>query len=387
VGIEANTTRGTTQRLISAAPTDRPAFGALMRAGDAALAMSVTAPGAALEPRQIIVEQPPPGHVRVQVVASGVCYADVGTAAGLRASAATPVTPGHEIAGILAEVGNGSEGWQAGDRVAVGWFGGSCGHCPACRTGDVVHCPDRQTPGTTYPGGWAHTVTVPASALARVPEGLSLSDAAPMGCAGVTTFNALRLARIPLGGTVAVFGLGGLGHLAVQFAHAMGYQTIAVARGPERADAARQFCAHKYLDSTERPPGAALADLGGADLIVSTASTSEPAAELLSGLRVGGRLTLVGVDGGSVHVPIAQMVMRGHTLTGHLAGSPHDTERAMQFAVTTGVRPVLERLPLAQANEALDRVREGTARFRAVLDTLPAPQTKGHLPDADSAFP
>ncbi|SNR40577.1 zinc-binding dehydrogenase [Blastococcus mobilis] len=223
-------------------------------------------------------------------------------------------------------------------------------------------------PGLSYPGGWAETITVPASALAHIPDGLDDFDAAPMGCAGVTTFNAVRHAHLTPDATVAVFGLGGLGHLAVQFAAAMGYRTIAIARGPERAHLARELGAHDYLDSAERPAGAALADLGGADLIVSTAPTTEPVAELLTGLRVGGRLTLIGVDGGSVQVPAAQLVMNGQTLTGHLTGSPRDTEEAMQFAVTTGVRPHVERMPLARANEAVARIRAGAPRFRIVLD-------------------
>jgi D-arabinose 1-dehydrogenase-like Zn-dependent alcohol dehydrogenase len=333
-----------------------------------ATAMTVTEPGAPLRPRPVQLTEPQRGWVRVDVVASGVCYADLDTAEGSKASEDSPVTPGHEVAGVIAELGEGVVGWTVGDRVSVGWFGGSCGHCAFCRTGDVVHCAQRQVPGMSYPGGWADSIAVPADALARIPDDVDFIDAAPMGCAGVTTYNAIRNAHLAPGATVAVFGVGGLGHLAVQFAAAMGYRTIAIARGPERAGLARELGAAGYLDSAERPAGAALADLGGADLIVCTAPTTEPVAELLGGLRVGGRLTLIGVDAGSVEVPVAQMVMNAQVLTGHLTGSAHDTEEAMRFAAANGVRPMVERMPLSEANEALTRIRAGKPRFRIVLE-------------------
>ena len=347
---------------------DAPNADGAPRADATAIAMSAAAPGAPLAPRPVAIQEPQRGRVRVTVAASGVCYADIGTAEAPKASELAPVTPGHEVAGVIAELGQDVQGWKVGDRVAVGWFGGSCGHCAFCRTGDVIHCPQRQVPGLSYPGGWAETITVPADALARIPDETEFFDAAPMGCAGVTTFNAVRHARLAPGANVAVFGLGGLGHLAVQFAAAMGHRTVAIARGPERAGLARDLGAHDYVDSADRPAGAALADLGGADLIVCTAPTTEPVGELLGGLRVGGRLTLIGVDGGTVQVPAAQMVMNGQTLTGHLTGSPHDTEQAMRFAAANGVRPVVERMPLARANDAVERLREGAARFRIVLD-------------------
>ncbi|MFG3715010.1 alcohol dehydrogenase catalytic domain-containing protein [Micromonospora sp. NPDC047730] len=333
-----------------------------------AITMRVAAAGAALTPEAIETVSPERGWVRVAVSASGVCHADISTAAAQGFSTLFPVTPGHEVAGVIAELGDDVEGWSVGDRVVVGWFGGSCGHCEFCRVGDVVHCARRKVPGLAYPGGWSESITVPADALARVPEGMDLFDAAPMGCAGVTTFNAVRHAHVRAGGTVAVFGLGGLGHLAIQFAAKMGYRTIAIARGAERAELARQLGAHHYIDSTAQAPGAALAELGGADLIVSTAPTTEPVAELLNGLRVHGRLTLVGVDSGAVHVPAAQLVLKGQVLTGHLTGSARDTEEAMRFATTTGVRPVFERMTLEQAGEAVARISAGAARFRIVLD-------------------
>ncbi|MFF0693430.1 zinc-binding dehydrogenase [Streptomyces tendae] len=210
---------------------------------------------------------------------------------------------------------------------------------------------------------------MPAGALARIPDGLDLFDTAPFGCAGVTAFNAIRKAGIRTGGRVAVFGIGGLGHLAVQFAAALGYETVAIARGGDREQRARDLGAHEYIDSAAQAPGAALKELGGADLIVHTASSTAPADELLTGLAAHGQLTLVGVDAGSLTVPAVRLVMNGHTLTGHLTGSPRETEEAMAFAVTTGVRPVIERMPLEQAGEAVTRLRSGAPRFRIVLGT------------------
>ncbi|MFF7790339.1 alcohol dehydrogenase catalytic domain-containing protein [Streptomyces sp. NPDC007991] len=336
---------------------------------DAAVTMVVTEPRGPLSRSLGETTSPMGKSVRMSVTASGVCNADIGTAAATGKGTSFPVTPGHEVAGVIAEVGDQVEGWSAGDRVAVGWFGGSCGHCAFCRAGDVVHCPERKIPGLSYPGGWAQNITVPADALARIPDGLDFFDAAPFGCAGVTTFNAVRKAGTRAGGRVAVFGIGGLGHLAVQFAAKLGFETVAIARGGEREKLARDLGAHHYIDSDAQEPGAALKELGGADLIVHTASSTAPVAELLTGLNVHGQLTLVGVDAGSVTVPAARLVMNGHTVTGHLTGSPRETEETMRFAVINGVRPMIERMPLEQAGEAVTRLRSGAPRFRIVLDT------------------
>ncbi|TCC36378.1 alcohol dehydrogenase catalytic domain-containing protein [Kribbella speibonae] len=331
-------------------------------------AMAIEAPASALEAIQVPSQGPGRAQVLVQVEASGVCNADLGLAAAKEPATGFPIVPGHEVAGTIAAIGADVAGWSVGDRVAVGWFGGSCGHCAFCRTGDPVHCAERRTPGVDYRGGWAETIVVPADALARIPEGLDFADAAPMGCAGVTVFNALRHAGVRAGGTVAVFGIGGLGHLAVSFSKALGYRTIAISRGDERKPQALELGAQSYIDSATEDVPAALQRLGGADLIISTASATDAVSGLVTGLRVGGRLTLVGVDGGRLTISAVQLVMNRQVVTGSLTGSPRDIEETMEFAVTNGIRPVIERMPLVQAEAALNKLRHGGVRFRIVLE-------------------
>lgn len=331
-------------------------------------AMAVPAPGRRVTAVEVPLPEPGPGAVRVNVEASGVCFADLGTAGSEKSTYGFPLTPGHEVAGTISAVGAEVTGWEVGDRVAVGWLGGSCGQCAACRTGDPVYCRQRQTPGVDYPGGWAESLVAPVSALARIPDGLGFTEAAPMGCAGVTVFNAIRRANLPAGATVAVFGIGGLGHLALQFASAMGHRVVAIARGAEREELARRLGAVAYVDSTVEDVPAALQELGGADLVVSTASSTAQVSELVRGLRTGGRLTLVGVDGGTVQIPAATLVMNGITVTGSLTGSPQDIEEAMAFAVLSGVKPMIDVVPLTDASAAVDRLASGEARFRMVLE-------------------
>lgn len=328
--------------------------------------MRVDPDGGGLSPHVVESDDPPAGWVTVRVAATGVCFADVATSRTLPLEPS--ITPGHEIAGEVVVVGAGVETRWVGERVAVGWFGGSCTRCSYCRAGDPVHCPDRKTPGSSYPGGWAEFVTVPEDALARVPDGLSLFDAAPLGCAGVTTFNAIRRANVAPGGRVAVFGIGGLGHLAVQFAAQMGYEVVAIARGMAREPLARQLGTHHYVDAESAEVGEVLRDLGGADLLLSTASTTAPLAGLLPGLRVGGRLCIVGVDGGVLDVPTAVLTMKSIVVTGHLTGSARDIEETMRFALLNNVRPIIERMPLEEAASAVERLARGDARFRIVLD-------------------
>lgn len=332
------------------------------------VAMQVLGPEEPLVATQLTMSPPSRGWVLVRIMATGVCHADIATSSGRSASPDHPVTPGHEIAGVIETIGEDVTGWRVGDRVAVGWFGGSCGHCHWCRAGKPVHCPDRKVPGISYPGGWADRIAVPTDALARIPDTMDFFTAAPMGCAGVTTFNAVRQAGTPAGGRVAIFGIGGLGHLAVQFASRMGYETIAIARGAERASLVHELGARHYIDSDSTDPGEALRSLGGADHIISTAPTTKPVAGLWRGLNPYGRITLLGVDKGAVSVPVAQLVTKAQTISGHLTGSTVEIEEAMNFAAVNDVTPWVERRPLADANEAVSRLRAGRVRFRIVLD-------------------
>lgn len=332
-------------------------------------AAQVAGPGQELQVQPTDAAAPAAGQVRIDIAATGICGADIGTVRNTEPGAGFPIVPGHEIAGTIAEIGEHVEGWRVGDRVAVGWFGGSCGHCTACRSGDVVHCRTRQVPGLSYAGGWATTVTVPAIALAHIPDDLDFAEAAPFGCAGVTTYNAVRLAAAPAGGRVAVLGIGGLGHLAVQFAAKMGYEVVAIGRGEDKRDTALQLGASTYVDSKQRSAGQVLREMGGAQLTISTASSSAVLEDLVDGLAPHGQLTVIGFDAAPMTVDLGKIVAHARTITGHLTGSPVETEAAMQFAVTNGVRPIIEVKPLIQAAEALADQQAGKARFRMVLTT------------------
>ncbi|MEV0597873.1 alcohol dehydrogenase catalytic domain-containing protein [Streptomyces sp. NPDC050315] len=330
-------------------------------------AAQVTEPGGPVLVAPVEAREPGPGEVRLDVLASGICGADAGMAANRAPDSGFPLVPGHEVAGVVAELGPGVHGWEVGEKAGVGWFGGSCGSCTACRSGDPVHCPRREIPGLSYPGGWATTLTVPVNALARIPEGLSAAEAAPFGCAGVTTFNALRHSGAEAGDRVAVLGIGGLGHLAVQFAAAMGFETVAVARGEDKRKAAMQLGAHHYIDASHEDAGQALRKLGGCRLILSTAASSKPLAGLIDGLAPHGRLTVVGFDGSPLDLALGKLVMHARSVTGHVTGNPLDTEQAMRFALASGVRPLVQTAPLAEAAEALKIQQAGRARFRMVL--------------------
>lgn len=310
---------------------------------------------------------PATGEVRVDVVASGICAADLGTVANRNPMNGFPFTPGHEVAGVVAELGRDVVGWAVGERVVVGWFGGSCGSCAACRSGDVVHCPRRRIPGLSYAGGWASTITVPAAALARVPDGLSATDAAPFGCAGVTTFNALRGSGVHPGERVAVLGIGGLGHLAVQFAAAMGFEVVAVSRGEGKRADAMDLGAHHYIDSAAEDAAQVLRDMGGCRLVLSTSASGTLLADLVGTLVPHGRLIVAGFGDTPLHLPLDHVVMRALTVVGHLTGAPVDTEQAMHCALVSGIRPWVEVRPLSDVREALDVLRTGAARYRLVL--------------------
>ncbi|CAN3126747.1 alcohol dehydrogenase catalytic domain-containing protein [Mycobacterium sp. smrl_JER01] len=316
---------------------------------------------------EVPTQNPPPGHVRIQVAACGVCGTDHAFVTGNFPGLTWPLTPGHEIAGTVAEVGDGVEGFSAGDRVAVGWFGGNCTHCVPCRKGKFMQCQNLQVPSWQYPGGYAESVTAPATALARIPAGLSFVEAAPMGCAGVTTFNALRKTRARAGDLVAVLGIGGLGHLGVQWARAMGFETVAIARGAAKEADARALGAHHYLDSTAGDVSAGLQDLGGAAVVLATAANSQAMADTVGGLGPEGELVIVGVTADPLPISPLQLINSGISVTGHPSGTSRDVEETMAFAVESGVRAVVEEQPLAEAAQAYAAMEEGRARYRRVL--------------------
>lgn len=315
------------------------------------------------------VPVPGPGHVRVRVEACGVCHSDAFFVTGGLPGVTFPLVPGHEIAGRIEEVGESVyEGWRAGDRVGVGWFGGSCGHCTPCRRGDFIVCENLKVPGWSYDGGFAETVIVPQDALARIPDGLSAAEAAPLGCAGVTVYNSMRRSSASAGDLVAVLGIGGLGHLGVQYAVAMGFETVAIARGADKADLAKQLGAHHYVDSTAGTSVAeALQALGGARAVLATAANSQAISAVVDGLLPRGELIAVGADTASLDIAPTQLVIPGRVVQGHPSGTSQDVEDTYAFSVRSGVRPMVETVPLDAAGDAYRRMMSGDARFRMVL--------------------
>ncbi|WP_073952712.1 alcohol dehydrogenase [Streptomyces kebangsaanensis] len=332
----------------------------------------VTSAGGPFEIAEREVPEPGPRHVRIAVEACGVCHSD-----SLFVNAAVPgidfpVVPGHEVAGRVERLGEGTRewGWQVGDRVAVGWFGGSCGHCTPCRQGDFIVCPNLKVPGWAYDGGFAERVIAPVDALARIPDALAASDAGPMACAGVTTFNGLRRSSARPGDLVAVLGIGGLGHLGVQYAVAMGFETVAIARGADKADFAKRLGAHHYVDSTaDTPVAEALGSLGGARVVLATAGSSEAITATVDGLSHRGELVVIGADPEPLGVTPLQLIMSGRVVRGHPSGTSQDVQDAMAFSALHGIRPMTEVVPLEQAGEAYRKMLSGAARFRMVLAT------------------
>ncbi len=315
------------------------------------------------------VETPPPGRdeVRIAVSACGICGTDRAFVHGGFPNISWPLTPGHEIAGTVAELGAGVREFAVGDRVAVGWFGGCCYHCEPCRKGIFIHCANGKVPSWHYPGGYAESVTVPVSALARIPSELSDVEAAPMGCAGVTTYNALRHTKASSGDRVAILGVGGLGHLGVQFARAMGFETIAIARGTAKAEDARKLGAQHYIDSTSGDVAEALQALGGAAVVLATAGNSAAMAETVGGLLPQGELITIGVTADPLPISPIQLITPGLSVIGHPSGTAKDVEDTMHFAVLSGVRAWIEELPLSQAADGYAAMEQGRAHYRTVL--------------------
>jgi D-arabinose 1-dehydrogenase-like Zn-dependent alcohol dehydrogenase len=332
-------------------------------------AMVVKEPGGDFELEEREVPAPGVGEALVRVHACGICHSDSFAKEGGYPGVSHPLVPGHEVAGEIAAVGEHVEGWEVGQRVGVGWFGGNCGYCEWCRRGSLIDCENMGIPGITMDGGYADYVVVRASALASMPDDLGFEDAAPLLCAGITTFNALRQSGAPAGGRVAVLGVGGLGHLGVQFAAKLGFETVAVARGTAKEELARKLGAHHYVDSTAGDPAEALQALGGADLILSTVTNADAMAAVFGGLRPGGTLLVVGASMDPIAVPAAGFISGATGLRGHASGTSKDSEDTLAFSLLQAVKPMIETLPLEKAAEAYEKMMSGDARFRMVLTT------------------
>lgn len=316
------------------------------------------------------IPEPGPSEVRIKVKACGICHSDSFTKEALLPGIRYPRVPGHEVAGTVDALGSGVAGWSLGQRVGVGWHGGHCGYCDSCRRGDFVTCQnDAKIPGISYDGGYADYMIGPAVALVRIPDALSDIDAGPLMCAGVTTYNALRNSGARPADLVAVLGIGGLGHLGVQFAAKMGYRTVAIARGADKEALARQLGAHDYIDTQAQDPAEALARLGGAKVVLATVTNGKAMTAVLGGLAVGGKLIVLGAPPEPLEVPAFLLIGGRRSVVGWPSGSSIDSQDTLAFSAVTGVRPMTEVFPLARAGEAYERMMSGEARFRAVLTT------------------
>jgi D-arabinose 1-dehydrogenase-like Zn-dependent alcohol dehydrogenase len=327
----------------------------------------VPAPGADFQIVEREVPNPGAGHVRIKVQACGVCHSDVLTKEGTLPGIEYPRVPGHEVVGVVDEIGAGVSEWTKGQRVGVGWHGGHDGTCLACRRGDFINCRNMKIAGISYDGGYQQYMIAPAEALAAVPESLNDAEAAPLLCAGVTTFNALRHSNASPGDLVAVQGVGGLGHLGIQFANKFGYRVAAIGRGPENAALAKKLGAHVYIDSRATNAAEELQKLGGAQVILATAPNSKAISSLIDGLGPNGKLIVVGADFEPIEVTPVQLIFGSHTIQGWASGTATDSEDTLRFAELTGVRPMIETYPLEKAAEAYARMLSGDAQFRVVL--------------------
>ena len=329
-------------------------------------AVQASKAGAPFEVVERDVPEPGTGQVRIKVEACGVCHSDAFVRAAGFPGMTLPRIPGHEIAGRIDAVGAHVTPWKAGDRVGVGWHGGHCFVCKACRKGLFLNCENAKITGISFDGGYAEYVVVPHEAVARIPEGLSAIDAGPLLCAGVTTFNALRNSGAQAGDTVAVQGIGGLGHLGIQYAARMGFRTIALSHGADKEALARKLGAHEYVDTKNGPASEGLKKLGGADLILCTAPNADAVASTIDGLKPRGKLLLVAAPFEPLKVS-GMGLLSGKTIAGWPSGRSIDSEETMAFSALTNVRPQVEVFKLEQAEQAFARMMENRVRFRAVL--------------------
>jgi D-arabinose 1-dehydrogenase-like Zn-dependent alcohol dehydrogenase len=329
--------------------------------------VQVAKANAELEVVEREIPEPKPRHVRIKVQACGICHSDMFTVAGAFPGIQYPRVPGHEVVGIIDAVGENVPDWKQGMRVGVGWHGGHCGHCSSCRRGDFITCTTGQIPGISYDGGYAEYMIAPFEALAAIPEDLKSEDAAPLLCAGITTFNALRHSGAGAGDVVAILGIGGLGHMGVQYAAKMGFKTVAIARGADKGPLAEKLGAHLYIDSAAQNAAAELTKLGGAKVILATVTDAKSMSAVIGGLGIDGKLLIVGASAAPIEVSPLMLIGARRSIAGWPSGTSADSEDTLKFSVLSHVRPMIETFPLAKANEAYQRMMSGKARFRVVL--------------------
>jgi D-arabinose 1-dehydrogenase-like Zn-dependent alcohol dehydrogenase len=334
--------------------------------------VQVSKPNGAFEIVERKIPEPGDGKVRIKVQACGICHGDSVTKLGLFPDIKYPRVPGHEIAGVIDEVGNDVAEWKIGQRVGVGWVGGSCGYCESCRRGDFVTCRFTQvhySTGISFDGGYSDYVITPTQALATIPDELSAVEAAPLMCAGVTTYNALRNSGARDGDLVAILGIGGLGHLGIQFAAKMGFDTVAVGRGKDKEELAKKLGAREYIDSRSQNAAEELTKLGGAKVILGTVPSGKAMSAILGGLAVNGKLIVIGASDEPIEAPPNLLLMGRRSLVGWPSGTSMDSQDTLSFSALSGVRSMNEIFPLERATEAYELMMSGKVRFRAVLTT------------------
>jgi D-arabinose 1-dehydrogenase-like Zn-dependent alcohol dehydrogenase len=327
----------------------------------------VTKPGADFEIQEREIPKPGFGEVRIKVQACGICFSDHLVKDGLWPGIVYPRVPGHEVAGVVDEVGEGVTEWKKGDRVGTGWHGGHDFVCDSCRRGDFITCKNEAITGISRDGGYQEYMLARHEALARMPENLDAAEAGPLLCAGVTTFNSLRHSGATIGDLVGVQGIGGLGHLGVQFAAKAGFRVAAIGRGPENATLAKKLGASAYIDTNATNPADELQKMGGAKVILATAPNAKSISALIGGLGVGGKLLVVGAPLEPMEVSVVALLLARRNIQGWPAGSAMDSEDTLRFASQSGVKAMIEKYPLEKANEAFARMMSGKAQFRVVL--------------------
>ena len=330
-------------------------------------AVQISKPGGNFEVVERPIPQPGPDEVRIKVEACGICHSDELVKEGHWPGLQYPRVPGHEIAGRIDAIGSNVTLWKPGQRVGVGWHGGHCFECDSCRRGDFINCRFEKITAIHFDGGYQEYMIAPAEAVAAIPDDLPAAEAAPLLCAGITVYNALRNSGARAGDLVAVQGIGGLGHLGIQYARQMGFRTVAVGRGSDKKALAQKLGAHDYIDTNSGPPAEALQKLGGAHIVLATAPDSKSISALIDGVGPNGSLMVIGADAAPLTISPFQLIPAKRSVRGWASGTAKDSEDTLQFSSLTGVRPMIEKYPLEKAAEAFQRMIGGKARFRVVV--------------------